>query len=184
MTRNLSLIAALVLGLAGVGFVGGCADTPKSELGKAELHSQTMDAIARVKAADPGTTTFFNSAVGYAVFPTVTKGGAGIGAAHGIGELFEGGKVVGLCEVSQATIGLQLGGQEYTEVIFFQTKEALASFKRGDFEFSGQASGAAIKAGGAANAKYEAGVLVITLTKGGLMGEASVGGQKFSVTPK
>lgn len=183
MTRNLSIVA-LLLGTIGFVFTGGCAEPPRTELGKAELHAQTMDAIARFKAADPGVNTFFNGAVGYAVFPTVTKGGAGIGAAHGIGELFEGGKVVGLCEVSQATIGLQLGGQEYSEVIFFQTKEALASFKRGDFEFSGQASGAAIKAGGAANAKYESGVLVMTLTKGGLMGEASVGGQKFSVTPK
>ena len=184
MTRNLSLIAALTLGFAVLAIAGGCAETPKTELRKAELHAEAMDAIARFKSADPGTATLFNGAVGYAVFPTVTKGGAGIGAAHGIGELFEGGNVVGICTLNQATIGLQLGGQAYSEVIFFQTKEALNSFKRGDFEFSGQASGAAIKAGGAANAKYEGGVLVMTLTKGGLMGEASVGGQKFSVTPK
>ncbi len=122
----------------------------------------------------------FDSASGYAVFPTVGKGAIGVGGAYGRGQLFEDGQVGGFCDLTQGTIGFQLGGQAYSELIFFETATALTRFRRGNFAFAAQASAVAATAGASADADYESGVIVFTMAKGGLMFEASVGGQKFN----
>ena len=140
-------------------------------------------AIDELQRADPGLSRFFDDAAGYAVFATVGKGGLGIGGAHGTGVLYENGEATGKTTLTQLTVGLQIGGQAYTEVIFFETKKALASFKRGEFAMAAQVSAVAAAAGASANAKYVHGVSVFTLAKGGVMAEASVGGQKFTYRP-
>ncbi len=132
------------------------------------------------KKADPGLATFFEKSAGYAVFPGVGKGGAVVGGAYGKGTLFENGKATGKITLTQVTVGLQLGGQTYSEIIFFETEKALTEFKGSNFAFSAQASAVALKSGASANAKYKDGVAVFTATKAGLMFEGSVGGQKFS----
>ena len=93
------------------------------------------------------------------------------------------GKAVGKTTLSQVTVGAQVGGQAYYEVIYFETAEALASFKKGEWTMAAQVSAVALKSGASANAKYKDGVAVFTLTKAGAMAEASVGGQKFSYEP-
>lgn len=140
-------------------------------------------AIAQLQRADPGLTRLFDSAAGYAVFATVGKGAVGVGGAHGTGVLFEKAIPVGEVTLTQLTVGLQLGGQSYTEVIFFETEKSLADFKKGEFTMAAQVSAVAAAAGASANAKYVEGVSVFTLAKGGVMAEASVGGQKFSYRP-
>lgn len=140
-------------------------------------------AITALKQADPSLSRMFKDAAGYAVFANVGKGGAVVGGAHGTGVLFEKGDATGSTTLSQVTIGAQLGGQAYTEVIFFDTKEAVADFRKGEFAMAAQVSAVAVKAGASANAKYEQGVAVFTLSKGGLMAEASIGGQKFTFEP-
>ncbi len=125
----------------------------------------------------------FDEAQGYAVFPSVAKGAIGLGGAHGEGQVFEKGKLVGTASLSQATIGFQLGGQVYSEAVFFEDAKALNEFKEGKFKVSAQVSAVAAAEGASANAKYQNGVAIFTLAKGGLMYEASVGGQKFSYTP-
>jgi len=127
---------------------------------------------------------FFDASAGYAVFPTVTKGAMGVGAAHGDGEVIVHGAVIGTTSLTQVTIGAQLGGQQYSEIIFFDDKDALESFKGGHFTMSAQVSAVAAAEGASANAKYSSGVAVFTVAKGGLMYEASVGGQKFTFHPK
>ncbi len=122
---------------------------------------------------------WFKNAAGYAVFPSVGKGGIGIGGAHGKGLVIAGDKVIGTTSLSQITVGLQLGGQAYAEFIFFRDQTALDDFKRGNYEMGAQASAVAATAGAAADASYNSGVAVFTNTTGGLMFEASVGGQKF-----
>jgi len=97
--------------------------------------------------------------------------------------VYEKGKAVGKTSLSQATIGAQVGGQAYIEIIFFENAEALAAFKKGEWAMAAQVSAVAVKAGAAKNASYEHGVAVFTLIKGGAMAEASVGGQKFSYEP-
>ena len=117
---------------------------------------------------------------GYAVFPNVGKGGIGIGGARGKGEVFEKGKVIGSTTLTQVSIGFQLGGQAFSQIIFFKDKKSLERFTEGNFEFGASASAALISEGANASADYSDGVAVLTFSKGGLMYEASIGGQKFS----
>lgn len=140
--------------------------------------------IANFKNSDPSMKVFFEKAYGYAVFPTVAKAGMGIGGAHGKGKVYRRGEFIGITSLTQVTIGFQLGGQAYSEIIFFKDKAALDDFTSGNFEFGAQVSAVAVTAGASANADYSGGVAVFTLAKGGLMYEASVGGQKFGFTPK
>jgi lipid-binding SYLF domain-containing protein len=124
----------------------------------------------------------FDSAAGYVIFPNIGKGGIGVGGAAGNGIVYEKGKMIGRAKMTQVTVGFQFGGQAYREVIFFESKETLDRFKQNKIEFSAQASAVAATAGASANAKYARGVMIFTQQKGGLMYEASVGGQKFKFT--
>ena len=140
-------------------------------------------AAGELERADPGLKRFFDDAAGYVVFDTVGKGAVGVGGAYGNGVLFEKGKAIGKATLTQLTVGLQVGGQAYTEVIFFETERTLSNFKKGEFTFAAQASAVVAKAGASTNARYVEGVSVFTLAKGGLMAEASLGGQKFGYHP-
>jgi lipid-binding SYLF domain-containing protein len=149
--------------------------------------------------------SFFGNAYGYAVFPTIGKGGVGIGGAHGSGHVYEKGAYVGDTSMTQITVGAQLGGQAYSMMIFFEDKRAFDQFTTGEFEFGAQATAIAITAaagasastqGGAGTTKsvgsenaavkggYKDGMAVFTIAKGGLMYEATIGGQKFNYKPK
>jgi lipid-binding SYLF domain-containing protein len=149
---------------------------------------------------------FFSNSYGYALFPTIGKGGIGIGGAYGDGKIFVGGKEVGKSSMAQLSIGLQLGGQVYSQIIFLQDKRAFDDFSSGNFEFSAQATAVAITAaagaqsstaGGSsagasggkndastASAGYTKGMAVFTVAKGGLMYEAALAGQKYSYEAK
>lgn len=147
---------------------------------------------------------FFNKSHGYAVFPTIAKAGVGIGGAYGEGHVYEHGRYIGNAAMIQASIGFQLGGQAFSQIIFFQDKRALSEFIGGNFEFGAGASVVAITAG--ANAQvtttgssagtsdgrnnattaatgYYKGMAIFSVAKGGLMFQAAVAGQKFSYTP-
>ncbi len=162
------------------------------------------DAIASFRnAGESG--TFFDKSVGYAVFPTIGKAGIGIGGAHGSGKVFKNGAVIGTSEMNQVTIGLQLGGQAFSQIIFFENQAALDNFTAGNFEFSADASAVAITAGASAGANtgggasagisggkdnadtaslgFRKGMAIFTIAKGGLMYQATLGGQKYSFTP-
>lgn len=121
----------------------------------------------------------FDKAYGYVIFPNVGKGGLGIGGAAGNGAVYEQNKIVGMAKLSQVTIGFQAGGQAYREVIFFESKMHLDRFKDSRFEFSAQVSAVAVTEGVSKDIEYADGIMVFTMQKGGLMYEASVGGQKF-----
>lgn len=173
----------LVFSLAGAA-VAGWKPGEESADEQGISDAKVAQTIASFKNKDPGLRKFFDQAYGYAVFPTVGKGGIGIGGAYGEGKVYRQGKYIGDSSLTQVTIGFQLGGQAYSEVIFFGTKAALDDFTGGNFEFGAQASAVAVTAGASADADYDAGVAVFTMAKGGLMYEASVGGQKFSFTKK
>jgi lipid-binding SYLF domain-containing protein len=170
VTRYLKIafIAAMAAGIATAAY----AESLTSKANKAKEEFLKQDASLK---------NVFDKAVGYVIFPSVAKGALGIGAAKGKGELFEKGKdkPAGEAKLTQVTIGFQAGGQAYSELILFQDQTSMDNFKKGNFEFSAQASAVAVTAGAAANAKYENGIMILTMAKGGLMYEASVGGQKF-----
>jgi lipid-binding SYLF domain-containing protein len=139
--------------------------------------------VKQFEKTDPGLTRFFENSAGYVVFPSVGKGGFIVGGAHGDGILFEKGMAAGKATVTQLSVGAQAGGEAYSEVILFDSRQSLANFKGGNFEFSAAVSAVALKSGASANAQYKDGVAVVTASKGGMMLEASVGGQKFSYHP-
>ena len=181
MRNPLPVAPALVVIAA---LLAGCQTAPQTQSDKDKLHDEVMIAILRFKDKDDGMEQFFQNAHGYAVFPAVGRGGFVVGGAYGKGELYVKDKMVGYCDLSQGSIGAQIGGQGYREVIFFETKTALKSFQAGTFEFAGQASAVAASAGASADANYEHGVVVFTMARGGLMAEASIGGQNFSYQAK
>ena len=121
----------------------------------------------------------YDSAAGYVIFPNVGKGAIGVGGAAGNGIVYQKDKIIGKAKLKQVSIGFQFGGQAYRELIFFQNEQTLDHFKKNKVEFSAQASAVALKSGASANAKYNEGVMIFTQQKGGLMYEASVGGQQF-----
>jgi len=136
--------------------------------------------IATFKEKNDKMNSYFEDSYGYVVFPSVGKGGIVLGGAHGRGIVYEKGALIGAAKMTQVTLGFQWGGQAFSEVIFFKDKAALDSFKKSELEFSGQASAVAVTLGASADIAYENGVAVYTHTKGGLMYEASLGGQKFN----
>jgi lipid-binding SYLF domain-containing protein len=143
-------------------------------------NSEYKTALHTFKQKDPKMKNFFDKAYGYALFPTIGKGGMGIGGAYGSGRVYKRGTWVGNTSVTQLTIGFQFGGQAYSEIIFFKDKKDFDKFIDGNFELGAQASAVAVTSGAAGNVDYSNGVAIFTIAKGGLMYEASVGGQKFS----
>lgn len=144
-----------------------------------DVSAKSAEAIKEFKHTNDKITKYFNTAYGYAVFPSIGKGGLGVGGATGNGTLYRGGAVVGDCKMSQVTIGFQAGGQAYSEVVFFKDKAAFDRFTGDKFEFAAQATAVAVTAGASFDVDYRDGILIFTHAKGGLMYEASVGGQKF-----
>jgi lipid-binding SYLF domain-containing protein len=150
---------------------------------QAKMIADSKEAKAEFIAKDELMTSLFNNSYGYVIFPNVGKGAVGVGGAAGNGIVFQQDNVIGTAKMKQVSIGFQFGGQAYREVIFFESQAALDRFKENKFEFSGQASAVAVTKGASTNVKYRNGVMVFTQQKGGLMYEASIGGQKFSYKP-
>ncbi len=148
-----------------------------------ELKVESQTAKADFLEADWQMEKHFKAAYGYVIFPNVGKGGLGVGGASGNGVVYQGGAEIGMAKLSQLTIGFQAGGQAYREIIFFKNKEAMDRFKDNKFELAAQVSAVAATKGASADAKYVEGVMVYTMQKGGLMYEASVGGQKLKFNP-
>ncbi|UCF43428.1 MAG: hypothetical protein JSV99_00415 [Planctomycetota bacterium] len=165
------------LHLAGVGI--GCSAVPKTEEARDVLSAEAAEAVAVFKAKDPGIERFFEKSYGYAVLPKVFKGAFWVGGAYGKGLVYEQGKKVGYCSMSQGTLGFSFGGEFFREIIFFRDVEDLDRFCWGEFTFSAQATAVALSAGAAAKADYKSGMAVFVMTDAGLMVDASVGGQKF-----
>jgi lipid-binding SYLF domain-containing protein len=170
--------------LVSVLIFGGCSVTPESPQGKRVLSAEVDQAIAVMRAKDPGIRRFFEKSYGYAVLPKVFKGAFVAGGAHGQGEVFEPGRMIGYCSMSQATLGFSFGGEFFREIVFFRDKEAMDKFKAGPYTFSAQVTGVALTAGAAASTDYKGGMAVFVTADSGLMVDVSLGGQKFLYVPK
>jgi lipid-binding SYLF domain-containing protein len=173
-------ILVIALFLSCLALTGQAADKATEHK---KLQKDVDSAVSAFKKADSGLTETFKKSAGYTVFPNVGKGGFIVGGAHGNGIVYQDGNIIGYASLTQVTVGAQIGGQEFSEVIFFETKEALAKFKESGFAMSAQVSAVAASEGASKNAKYVDGVMVFTRAKSGLMAEASVGGQKFEFEP-
>lgn len=178
LKRSARVAAAFAVLLVGL-VASGCATKPSDNV----MISDARAAVVRFVDRDPGLQDWVNHAHGYAVFPSVNKGGLGFGGSYGRGVVFERGEPIGTTSITQATFGAQIGVQNFSQIIFFQDDAALRTFQRGNYEMSAQATAIAATAGTAATTSYEKGVAVFLMTRGGLMAEASVGGQKFDYEP-
>ena len=188
MFRRLNTLLVLCFGL--LAFAPAYADD----------YADAADAFRKASQS----ASFFSNSYGYALFPTIGKGGVGIGGAHGKGRVYVKGAYVGDTSMTQVTVGAQLGGEAFRQIIFFEDERAFKEFTAGQFEFGAQAQAVAITAGATAQTTtggtgagknvggdkadvkggYQKGMAVFTLAKGGLMYEASIGGQKFNYAPK
>ena len=159
------------------------AAVAQSEAKKEEIIEEAKEAKEDFLEGDWQMKKHFSEAYGYVIYPNVGKGAIGIGGAAGNGVAWERGNMIGMAKLSQVSIGFQWGGQAYREVIFFESKDDMDRFKENRIELAAQASAIAVTAGASADAKYVDGVMVYTMQKGGLMYEASVGGQKLKFNP-
>jgi len=178
--KKKNLIRIVLLALAVFFLQNSVKAQDDKEKEKEKLLSECTKAKSEFVKADASMSKLFDNSFGYVIFPKNGKGGFIVGGSGGNGTVYEKGKEIGSAKMAQVTVGAQVGGQAYREVIFFENKEALDRFKDNKVEFSGQISAVAAKSGASKNAKYTDGVAVFTQDIGGLMAEAAVGGQKFT----
>lgn len=180
MMKRVHLMRTLLIALAAVTMLFG---TAHAGWDPAE-NANSERTIGRFRKADPSLERFFDQAYGYAVFTDIYKGGIILlGGGHGQGVVFEQGQPIGQSTVTMVNVGPQLGGQSFSEIIFFKDRDALVNFTKENFELSAQIAVVAVKAGMATNTDYSNGVAVFAMPNAGLMGEITIGGQKFTYEP-
>jgi lipid-binding SYLF domain-containing protein len=183
------LAVAFVFGIATLAVAADQAD-----------YSKTIETFR----SDPVVADFFKNSYGYAVFPTVGKAGFVVGGSYGKGQVYKRGKVSGTSKMMEGSIGFQIGGEAFSEIVFFEDQRAYDEFTSGNFEFGAEVQAVAVTAGAQAQAstagasagatagpktnkqaetKYHKGMVTFVHTKGGLMAGMSVSGQKFTFTP-
>jgi lipid-binding SYLF domain-containing protein len=165
----------------------GCSTVPPTESARRSLERDAEYTVERFKTTDPSLDRFFNRAAGYAVFPSIGKGGFWFAGGYGRGIFYErdqsGVKQTGYADVTMGTFGPQIGAQAYSQIVFFENVDAVNNFKFGTLKLAASVSAVAATAGAASNAAYADRVAVFTLAQAGLMAEVSVGGQSFSFRP-
>lgn len=179
--RNSILTIVLLAGVPAVAIVG-CSTAPRSVSGQQDLRNSSQTALDEAFRRDPSLRAALDRSAGYAVLPTVGKGGFIVGGGYGKGVVYEKGAIVGFCDLSTASIGAKIGGQEFSEIIAFETVKPLAEFKNGRFTVSAEASAVALRDGVAATTPFRDNVAVFVYNQGGLMADASIGGQTFRYT--
>ena len=179
LTTGMALVWIVVAGL-----LGSCATAPASREDKAALVAEATARLQQMSREDPALGALVQKGHGYAMFPDVGKGGLVVGAAYGRGVVYERGQHIGYSDVTQGSVGLQAGGQSFSELLVFETKAALDRFKAGRFGLAADASAVVLKSGVATNANFVDGVAVVVQPIGGVMVEAAIGGQQFTYQPK
>jgi len=170
----------LLISAAAIVLLAGCSTAPRTVDARSDLLQAANSSLSQARSSNASFDSIIRTAPGYAVFPTVGKGGAGVGGAYGRGIVYKNGTAIGYADLSQASIGAQLGGQTYTQILVFETDNALNKFRQGNYEFGAQATAVALQSGIGTNAKFRDGIAVFTMAETGMMVEAAVGGQKFS----
>lgn len=160
-----------------------CAGTPKTQSDRDNMYRQADSTVAAMTTKDPSLTPLLNSAAGYAVFPNIGKGGFIAGAAHGRGVLYEHGQPTGFVEMTQGSLGAQIGAQSFAELVVLRTPYDVQKLKTGNFSLGANASAVALTAGAGAAADTTRGVNVFIMPRGGVMAELSVSGQQITFSP-
>lgn len=178
MNLRIHAISALSLLIA-----AACATAPKTPAEQRNLEARADATLRMMTSRDPGLTSLLRDSAGYVVFPEIGKGGFVAGAAYGRGVLFERGQPAGFVELNQASIGAQIGGQTFSELIVFADKFELNKLKTGQFSLGANASAVALTKGAAAAADFRGGTAVFVVPRGGMMAELSISGQQLNFSP-
>jgi lipid-binding SYLF domain-containing protein len=174
----------LVLVTVVAGLLGSCATAPASREDKAALVAAATTRWQQMRQEDPALGALVQRSYGYALFPDVGKAGLGVGGAYGRGVVYERGQHIGYSDLTQGTVGVQVGGQSFSELLVFESKAALDRFKAGQFGFAAGASAVVLKSGVATTPNFVDGVAVVVQPIGGVMVEAAIGGQQFTYQAK
>jgi lipid-binding SYLF domain-containing protein len=162
------------------GLLASCATAPASRADQTALLAEATSTMQQMRAEDPEVSALVQRGYGYALFPTVTKGGLVVGGAHGRGVVYERGRHIGYSDLTQGSVGAQVGAQTFSELLVFENKDALNRFKAGQLNFAADASAVVLKTGVATDVPFVNGVAVAVRPTGGAMVEASIGGQRFT----
>jgi lipid-binding SYLF domain-containing protein len=181
MTSTQSMMLALIVV---AGLMVSCATAPSSREDKQELITEATTRMQQMRAEDPAVGEIVKRGYGYSMFPKVGKAGLGVGGAYGRGVVYEQGRHIGYSDLTQGSVGLQAGGQSFSELLVFENKSALDRFKEGKLDFAADASAVVLKSGVATNATFVNGVAVVVSPIGGAMLEAAIGGQQFTYQQK
>lgn len=176
-------VMAIVLGIAGVTAMTSCATAPKSQSDRDALVQQAETTLQTMRKRDVNLDSLLQSSAGFVVLPNVGKAGFIAGGAHGRGVLYENGRPTGFVQLSQASVGAQVGAQSFSELIVFQNRSAVERLKRGKFELGANASAVALTAGAARSTNFVNGIAVFVLPRGGAMAELSISGQRLQFVP-
>ena len=180
----LPFTTGLALVVIVTGLLSSCATAPASREDKAALVTEATARWQQMRTADPALAALVQRSHGYALFPDVGKAGLGVGGAYGRGVVYERGQHIGYSDLTQGTVGAQVGGQSFSELLVFETKAALERFKAGPFGVAAGASAVVLKSGVATPPNFVDGVAVIVQPVGGVMVEAAIGGQQFTYQTK
>ena len=170
----------VIVSVLAISMMAGCTAAPASREGRDALVRQATGALQEWNRDIPGVEGFARQSYGYAVFPEIAKGGLGIGAAYGRGVVYEQGEHIGYADFSQASFGLQAGGLAYQILMVFDNQATLERFKRGRLDFTADTSMVVLKTGYVELVRFVAGFTVFARPIGGMMGEAAIGGQRFT----
>ncbi len=177
MARILGLIAAAGL------FAVGCATAPKTASGQSQLIRDADRTVEQMVARDPGLRPLLDQAAGYVVFPEIKQGGFVVGGGAGRGVVFEHGRQTGFAQLSQASVGAQVGGQKYSELVIARDRFALDQMKAGSFDLGAQAAAVAVRSGAASSTRFSAdGIAVFVQPQKGAMLNVSLTGQRIKFT--
>lgn len=179
--RSGILSLALLAGVPAVAIVG-CSTAPQSVSGQQDLNHSAQAALNEAFRRDPSLRQTLDRSAGYAVFPTVGQGGLIVGGGYGKGVLYEKGQMTGYCDISSLSAGAKIGGKEFSQIVVFETERPLAEFKNGQFTLGADASAVALRKGVAGSTQFKDNVAVFVYDQGGLMADASIGGQSFRFT--
>lgn len=146
------------------------------------LHEEALATVDRLQRIHPDLTEQFEKSYGYAVFPSVGRASVAVGVSFGRGIVFERNQPIGTATITELTLGVQVGGQTFSELMFFPSKNELENLKRGEVAFAANASAVLVKAAASGTTDFR-GVIAKAYSLGGMLLELSLGGQKLSFSP-
>lgn len=170
-TRTIALLAV---------FFAGCATAPRTRAQQDSLRQSADATLAEMIARDRALEDVIRKAPAYAVFPSIGKGGLLVGGAYGRGILYEDGTPTGYVSLEQASIGAQLGGQTFAELIVLRNADEVRKLKEGRFTAGANLGVVVLSAGAATHATFDPNSSVFVMPRGGLMVDISITGQQIN----